>query len=47
MDKIVAQIDVLTSKGYDLKDMAILCRTTKESREAAILGIRRLRTSES
>lgn len=35
MDKIVAQIDVLTSKGYDLKDMAILCRTTKESREAA------------
>ena len=35
MDKIIQQIEVLRSMNYDLKDMAILCRTGKEACQAA------------
>ena len=35
MKKIIDQILILKSKGYELKDMAILCRTGKETRQAA------------
>ena len=35
MKKIIDQILILKSKGYELKDMAILYRTGKETRQAA------------
>ena len=35
MDKIILQIQELRSMNYDLKDMAILCRTGKEACEVA------------
>ena len=31
MDKVIRQIEVLRSMNYDLKDIAILCRTKKEA----------------
>ena len=35
MDKVISQIEVLRSMNYDLKDLAILCRTRKEACLAA------------
>tara|TARA_Y100000766_G_scaffold285550_1_gene310139 strand:- start:4849 stop:7989 length:3141 start_codon:yes stop_codon:yes gene_type:complete len=35
MDKVIRQIEVLRSMNYDLKDIAILCRTRKEACLAA------------
>lgn len=35
MQRIISQIDLLSDKGYAYKDMAILCRTKKETQVAA------------
>ena len=35
MDKIIQQIQLLRSKNYDFKDIAILCRTRREACQAA------------